>query len=84
MCHEATVELENVLWMLMALAGVVVLLTRMRLHATKRQAGHAQISDGPVNAHTIVGVGTLALVGCTTWSPGAVAFDPGHVWTGRA
>lgn len=65
MCHDATVEIENVLWMLVALAGVVVLLTRMRLHANQQQAGHAQISDTLVNAHTVLGV--AALVAASTY-----------------
>jgi hypothetical protein len=55
-CHDAAVEIENILWMLVALAAVVVLLTRLRLHANAQQAGHAQVSDTLVNAHTIVGV----------------------------
>lgn len=54
-------EIENVLWMLLALAAVVVLLTRLRLHANEAQAGHAQVSDGLVNAHTVVGVAMLAV-----------------------
>lgn len=53
-------EIENVLWMLVALAAVVVLLTRLRLHANQEQAGHAQVSDGLINAHTVVGVLMLA------------------------
>ena len=47
--------IENILWMLTALAGVVVLLTRMRLSA-EHQAGHAQIPMSIVNSHTVVGV----------------------------
>jgi hypothetical protein len=53
-CHDACV-IENILWMLTALAGVVVLLTRMRLSA-EQQAGHAQIPMSIVNVHTLVGV----------------------------
>lgn len=48
------------LWMLVALAAVVVLLTRLRLRANDAQAGRAQISDSLVDAHTVVGVGMLA------------------------
>jgi len=51
---------ENVLWMLTALAGVVVLLTRMRLSA-EQQAGHAQIPMSIVNAHTVVGVAAIGV-----------------------
>lgn len=53
--------LDNALWMLTALAAVVVLLTRMRLSAAAQlTSGHAQIPQVVVNAHTVVGV--LALV----------------------
>ena len=52
--------LDNVLWMLTALAAVVVLLTRMRLSA-EEQAGHAQIPLSVVNAHTVVGVAAIAV-----------------------
>ncbi len=55
------VSLENAIWMLTALAAVVVLLTRMRLSAEHAQAGHAQIPMATVNAHTITGVVALAL-----------------------
>lgn len=52
--------LDNVLWMLTALAAVVVLLTRMRLSA-EEQAGHAQIPMSILNAHTVIGVLALAV-----------------------
>ena len=52
--------LDNVLWMLTALAAVVVLLTRMRLSADQ-QAGHAQIPMAIVNAHTVLGVVALGV-----------------------
>lgn len=52
--------IENALWMLTALAAVVVLLTRMRLSAVDQQAGHAQIPKSILNAHTVVGVVALA------------------------
>jgi hypothetical protein len=61
LCHDACVELDNVLWMLTALAAVVVLLTRMRLSATGRQPGHAQIPGSILNAHTVLGVTALAV-----------------------
>jgi hypothetical protein len=54
------VTLDNVLWMLTALAAVVVLLTRMRLSADQ-QAGHAQIPMSIVNAHTVIGVVALGV-----------------------
>jgi hypothetical protein len=60
-CHDASVEIDNVLWMLTALAAVVVLLTRMRLSATGRQPGHAQIPGSILNAHTVLGVTALAV-----------------------
>ena len=53
--------LDNVLWMLTALAAVVVLLTRMRLSAVDQQAGHAQIPMFILNAHTVIGVVALAV-----------------------
>jgi hypothetical protein len=59
LCHDACVTLDNVLWMLTALAAVVVLLTRMRLSAVEQQAGHAQIPMSILNAHTVVGVVAL-------------------------
>ena len=61
LCHDACVELDDVLWMLTALAAVVVLLTRMRLSATGRQPGHAQIPGAILNAHTVLGVTALAV-----------------------
>jgi len=56
------VTLDNVLWMLTALAAVVVLLTRMRLSAD-HQAGHAQIPMSVLNAHTVMGVAALGVWG---------------------
>ena len=63
-------DIENVLWMLTALAGVVVLLTRMRLSTAALQPGHAQIPATILNAHT--GLGVVALVAWITYltSPG--------------
>lgn len=54
--------LDNALWMLTALAAVVVLLTRMRLSAD-HQAGHAQIPMSVLNAHTVMGVAALGVWG---------------------
>jgi hypothetical protein len=61
MCHDASVELDDVLWMLTALAAVVILLTRMRLSANARQSGHAQISGSILNAHMVLGVSALVV-----------------------
>ncbi len=61
MCHDASVELDDVLWMLTALAAVVILLTRMRLSANARQTGHAQIPGSILNAHTVLGVTALVV-----------------------
>jgi hypothetical protein len=55
------VTLDNILWMLTALAAVVVLLTRMRLSAVDHQAGHAQIPKSILNAHTVMGVVALGV-----------------------
>ena len=60
------------LWMLTALAAVVVLLTRMRLSATSRQSGHAQIPGTILNAHTVLGVAALAVWVCYLTSPSDV------------
>jgi hypothetical protein len=60
LCHDARVDLENAVWMLTALAAVVVLLTRMRLSNEQAQAGHAVVPMSVVNAHTVIGVVALA------------------------
>ena len=49
-------DLENLLWMLTALAGVVVLLTWMRMKSTAARSGHAVIPQGIVTSHTFFGV----------------------------
>ncbi|TNM36215.1 hypothetical protein FHP29_18730 [Nocardioides albidus] len=54
-------SLDNAVWMLTALAAVVVLLTRMRLSSEHAQSGHAAIPLGIVNAHTVLGVIALAV-----------------------
>ena len=61
MCHDASVQLDDVLWMLTALAAVVVLLTRMRLSANNRQPGHAQIPATILDSHTVLGVVALVI-----------------------
>lgn len=61
MCHDASVTIENVLWMLTALAAVVVLLTRMRLSAVSEQSGHARIPQSILDAHTVGGIAALAV-----------------------
>lgn len=67
---------ENLVWMLTALAAVVVMLTRSRLTATAKQAGVSETPPEPLGAHTAVGVGALA-----TWvawlSEGGTAGRPG-------
>lgn len=60
MCHDASVTIDNAVWMLTALGAVVVLLTRLRLSAG-HQAGHAQIPASILNAHTVVGVIAIAV-----------------------
>jgi hypothetical protein len=70
LCHDASVEIDNVLWMLTGLAAVVVLLTRMRLSATSRQPGYAQIPGSILNAHTVLGVLALAVWIFYLTSPG--------------
>lgn len=63
-------ELDNVLWMLTALAAVVILLTRMRLSATRRQSGHAQVSGAILTMHAVIGVSALAVWIYYLTSPG--------------
>ncbi|MGA8988356.1 hypothetical protein [Aeromicrobium sp.] len=65
-------EIENVLWMLTALAGVVVLLTRMRLSTDAGQPGNAQIPATVLNMHTVLGVLALAVWITYLISPGGV------------
>lgn len=55
------VSLDNAVWMLTALAAVVVLLTRMRLSSEQAQSGHAVVPMVIVNAHTLFGVVALAI-----------------------
>lgn len=51
---------EVVIYVLTALAGVVVVLTRLRLRADGGGAGRSQVSSPVLNVHTVAGV--LALV----------------------
>lgn len=62
-------NLENLVWMLSALAAVVVPLTRSRLIASEKQAGVSETPHGLLNAHT--GIGVLALAGWIAWLSGA-------------
>lgn len=48
--------LDNAVWLITGLAGVVVLLTRLRLANEQSQAGHAVVPHEVVNAHTLLGV----------------------------
>ena len=61
LCHDSSVTIDNVLWMLTALAAVVILLTRMRLSANAAQAGHAQIPQGILDSHTVAGIAALGI-----------------------
>lgn len=64
------VSLDNAVWMLTALAAVVVLLTRMRLSSEQSQSGHAMVPMAIVNAHTLLGVVALAIWIYYLTSPG--------------
>jgi hypothetical protein len=70
LCHDAPVNLDNAVWMLTALAAVVVLLTRMRLSNEHGQSGHAVVPMSVVNAHTVIGVLALATWIVYLTSPG--------------
>jgi hypothetical protein len=60
------VSLTDVLWTLTALAGVVVLLTRIRLGRSEhRPAGRVDFARGALTAHTAFGV-----IGLLLWVPG--------------
>lgn len=60
---------ENLVWMLTALAAVVVMLTRSRLTATAKQAGVSETPPELLGAHTAVGVAALAT--WVAWLSGA-------------
>jgi len=62
-------ELENVLWMLTALAAVVVLLTWMRMRASASRTGHAAIPQWIVTSHTVIGVVALGVWSSYLTSP---------------
>lgn len=59
-----------VVYVLTALAGVVVVLTRLRLRRRREGAGRVAIARGPVGVHTVAGV--LALL---TWGTFLIAGD---------
>ena len=61
--------LVNVVWMLTALAAVVVLLTRSRLITAEKQSGVTETPHGLLNAHTLFGV--VALGTWIGWLVGA-------------
>jgi hypothetical protein len=53
------VSLPLIVYILTALAGVVVVLTRIRLGGDRAAAGRLQISRGLLNTHTIAGLAAL-------------------------
>lgn len=59
---DAGMNWSELTWFLTALAGVVVLLTRVRLSgAGDRTSGNTTVSTSLLTAHTVVGVIALAL-----------------------
>ncbi len=56
----APVTVETAVWVLTALAALVVVLTRIRLSAQTAQSGAIPVPQKVVNSHTLVGI--LALV----------------------
>jgi hypothetical protein len=56
------VNVEVAIWILTALALLVVVLTRLRLSARAEQSGVARVPQSVVNGHTIVG-----LLAVLTW-----------------
>jgi hypothetical protein len=63
------VTVENMVWMLTALAAVVVMLTRSRLISSSKQAGVTESPPELLGAHTAVGV--VALTAWIAWLSGA-------------
>jgi hypothetical protein len=63
------VTVENLVWMLTALAAVVVMLTRSRLISSSKQAGVSESPPELLGAHTAVGV--VALAAWIAWLSGA-------------
>jgi hypothetical protein len=63
------VTVENITWMLTALAAVVVMLTRSRLISSGKQAGVSESPPELLGAHTAVGV--VALAAWVAWLSGA-------------
>ena len=62
-------DLANAVWMLTALAAVVVMLTRSRLIATEKQSGVTETPRALLNSHTTLGV--VALAAWIAWLVGA-------------
>ena len=62
-------DLVNAVWMLTALAAVVVMLTRSRLIATEKQSGVTETPRGLLNSHTALG--GVALATWIAWLVGA-------------
>jgi hypothetical protein len=62
------VTIANLVWMLTALAAVVIMLTRSRLIASAKQAGVTETPQTLLNAHSILGI--LAVVAWVVWLVG--------------
>ncbi|CAN5594977.1 hypothetical protein BH11ACT8_BH11ACT8_35920 [soil metagenome] len=62
-----------IVYLLTALAAVVVVLTRLRLRRSRRSAGRVQVARGPVGVHTAFGV--LALCSWLTCMGGGDSRD---------
>jgi hypothetical protein len=62
------VTIDNLAWMLTALAAVVIMLTRSRLIASAKQAGVTETPEGLLNAHSVLGV--LAVASWVVWLVG--------------
>jgi hypothetical protein len=62
------VTIANLVWMLTALAAVVILLTRSRLIASAKQAGVTETPEGLLNAHSVLGI--LAVATWVVWLVG--------------
>lgn len=60
--------IANLVWMLTALAAVVILLTRSRLIASAKQAGVTETPEGLLNAHSVLGI--LAVATWVVWLVG--------------
>lgn len=60
--------IANLVWMLTALAAVVIMLTRSRLIASAKQAGVTETPEGLLNAHSVIGI--LAMAAWVVWLVG--------------